>query len=76
MPKRTCWIFRLCPHLSVHGITKERGRNSAGESDPKPQKLKESKMSRCSRGEWWQAMGDCLREKAQGFSKGEWYGGS
>lgn len=37
MPKRTCWTFHLCPHLPVHEITKERGRNSAGESDPKPE---------------------------------------
>lgn len=37
MPKRTCWTFHLCPHLPVHEITKERGRNSTGESDPKPE---------------------------------------
>lgn len=37
VPKRTCWMFHLCPQLSVHEITKKRGRNSAGESDHEPE---------------------------------------
>ena len=36
MPKRTCWMFHLCPHLSVHEISKKR-RNSARESDCEPE---------------------------------------
>lgn len=37
MPKITYWMFHLCPHLSVHEITKKSGRNSAGESDREPE---------------------------------------
>ena len=37
MPKRTCWMFHLCPHLSVHEITKKSGRNSTGENDHEPE---------------------------------------